>query len=175
MLYNILLILQIIVSVAMIVLILMQHGKGADAGAAFGSGASGTVFGSRGSGNFLSRTTAMLAAVFFLNSLGLAWLVSNRSVESSSIMNQVQIQESVDDAVEVPAAPVAVDSESTVPAPPAVEEDAVPVVPQEQSTIPTAPETLTPVQKQGDVVEVETETTPAAASSSPSAAEAAQQ
>ncbi|PID49753.1 MAG: preprotein translocase subunit SecG [Proteobacteria bacterium] len=173
MLYNILLILQIIVSVAMIVLILMQHGKGADAGAAFGSGASGTVFGSRGSGNFLSRTTAMLAAVFFLNSLGLAWLVSNRSVESSSIMNQVQIQESVDDAVEVPAAPVAVDSESTVPAPPAVEEDAVPVVPQEQSTIPTAPEILTPVQEQGDVVEVET--TPAAASSSPSAAEAAQQ
>lgn len=64
MLYNILLIVQIIVSVAIIVLVLMQHGKGADAGAAFGSGASGTIFGSQGSGNFLSRTTAILATVF---------------------------------------------------------------------------------------------------------------
>ncbi len=57
MLYNVLLIIQIVVSVGIIVLVLMQQGKGADAGAAFGSGASGTVFGSRGSANFLSRTT----------------------------------------------------------------------------------------------------------------------
>lgn len=79
MLYNVLLIVQIVVSIAIIALVLMQHGKGADAGAAFGSGASGSVFGSSGSGNFLSRMTAVLATVFFLNSLGLAWLVSDRS------------------------------------------------------------------------------------------------
>jgi protein translocase, SecG subunit len=65
MLYNVLLIILIVVSVAMIVLILMQQGKGADAGAAFGSGASGTVFGSQGSANFLSRTTGILATIFF--------------------------------------------------------------------------------------------------------------
>ncbi len=76
--YNILLIVQIIVALSIIGLVLIQHGKGADAGAAFGGGSSGTVFGSRGSGNFLSRSTAILAAVFFANSLALAWLVAHR-------------------------------------------------------------------------------------------------
>lgn len=82
MLYNILLIVQIVVSAGIIVLVLMQQGKGADAGAAFGSGASGTVFGSQGSANFLSRTTAILATVFFLNSIALAFLASGRTVQS---------------------------------------------------------------------------------------------
>ena len=86
MLYNVLLIILIVVSVAMIVLILMQQGKGADAGAAFGSGASGTVFGSQGSANFLSRTTGILATVFFLVALALAFLASGRTLESVSIM-----------------------------------------------------------------------------------------
>ncbi len=76
--YNILLIVQIIVALSIIGLVLIQHGKGADAGAAFGGGSSGTVFGSRGSGNFLSRSTGILAAVFFANSLLLAWLVAHR-------------------------------------------------------------------------------------------------
>lgn len=76
--YNILLIVQILVAIGIIGLVLVQHGKGADAGAAFGGGASGSVFGARGAGNFLSRTTAILALVFFLNSMGLAWLVSHR-------------------------------------------------------------------------------------------------
>jgi preprotein translocase subunit SecG len=76
--YNILLIAQIIVALAIIGLVLIQHGKGADAGAAFGGGSSGTVFGSRGSSNFLSRSTGVLAAVFFANSLALAWLVAHR-------------------------------------------------------------------------------------------------
>jgi preprotein translocase subunit SecG len=57
-------------------LVLLQHGKGADVGAAFGSGASGSLFGATGSANFLSRTTAILAAVFFLSSLGLAYLAN---------------------------------------------------------------------------------------------------
>lgn len=112
MLYNILLIVQIVVSVAMIVLILMQHGKGADAGAAFGSGASGTVFGSRGSGNFLSRTTAILATVFFVNCIALAWIVSNRSTTPTSIMDSALPTSTIAPKVEtpvnseVPAAPV---------------------------------------------------------------------
>ena len=76
--YNILLIVQIIVALSIIGLVLIQHGKGADAGAAFGGGSSGTVFGSRGSSNFLSRSTGVLAAVFFANSLALAWLVAHR-------------------------------------------------------------------------------------------------
>lgn len=89
MLYNVLLIMLIVVSAAMIVLILMQQGKGADAGAAFGSGASGTVFGSRGSANFLSRTTAVLATLFFLLALALAFLASGRTIQSGSIMEAV--------------------------------------------------------------------------------------
>ena len=76
--YNILLIVQIIAALSIIGLVLIQHGKGADAGAAFGGGSSGTVFGSRGSTNFLSRSTGVLAAVFFANSLALAWLVAHR-------------------------------------------------------------------------------------------------
>lgn len=76
MLYTILVVIQVLVAVSLIGLILVQHGKGADAGAAFGSGASGTVFGARGSANFLSRATAALATVFFAVSLSLAYLVS---------------------------------------------------------------------------------------------------
>ena len=91
MLYNVLLIIQIMVALGIIGLVLIQHGKGADAGAAFGGGASGTVFGSRGSGNFLTKMTAVLAALFFANSLMLAWLVAhpdgvvNESIVPSAI------------------------------------------------------------------------------------------
>lgn len=77
MLYNVLLIIQILVALGIIGLVLIQHGKGADAGAAFGGGASGTVFGSKGSGNFLTKLTTLLAVVFFSNSLMLAWLVAH--------------------------------------------------------------------------------------------------
>lgn len=77
MLYNVLLIVQILVALGIIGLVLIQHGKGADAGAAFGGGASGTVFGSKGSGNFLTKLTTGLAVVFFSNSLMLAWLVAH--------------------------------------------------------------------------------------------------
>lgn len=64
---------HIIVSIAVIALVLLQHGKGADMGAAFGSGSSGSLFGATGSANFLSRSTAILASLFFLTSLGLAY------------------------------------------------------------------------------------------------------
>jgi preprotein translocase subunit SecG len=64
---------HIIVAIAVIALVLLQHGKGADMGAAFGSGSSGSLFGATGSANFLSRSTAVLATFFFLTSLGLAY------------------------------------------------------------------------------------------------------
>ncbi len=69
-----LLIIHVLVSVSLVVLVLIQRGKGADIGAAFGSGASQTVFGARGSGSFLTRTTGILAAMFFITSLSLAYL-----------------------------------------------------------------------------------------------------
>jgi len=81
------LIAHVLISAAIIGLVLLQRGKGADAGAAFGSGASGTVFGARGSSNFLSRSTAVLATAFFLSSLGLAFL-GTRQAPVESLMNE---------------------------------------------------------------------------------------
>ena len=80
---TIVLVVHVLVGVMMVGLILIQRGKGADAGAAFGSGASGTVFGARGSANFLSRSTAILAAIFFCTSLGLAYLGTQREAPQS--------------------------------------------------------------------------------------------
>src|SRR6476659_3492987 len=67
------LVLHVLTAIAVCGFVLLQHGKGADMGAAFGSGASGSLFGAAGSANFLSRTTAVLATVFFVTSLGLTW------------------------------------------------------------------------------------------------------
>jgi len=73
----------------MIGLILVQHGKGADMGAAFGSGSSGSLFGASGSANFLSRTTAILATVFFVCTLALAYFGNLRPTSSSSVLESV--------------------------------------------------------------------------------------
>ena len=91
-LFNVLWALHAVVSIGLVGLILMQRGKGADAGASFGAGASGTVFGARGSANFLSRATAMLAVVFFANCLALAYLATQRTGGGS-----------VTDSLELPA------------------------------------------------------------------------
>jgi len=72
-------ILHMLVAVSVVALVLLQHGKGADMGAAFGSGASGSLFGASGSANFLSRTTAVLATLFFLTSLGLTYFHSQKA------------------------------------------------------------------------------------------------
>jgi preprotein translocase subunit SecG len=81
---------HVLVAISIIFLVLLQHGKGADMGAAFGSGSSGSLFGATGSANFLSRTTAALAAVFFLTSLGLAYLATHRpQTNGSSVMQGV--------------------------------------------------------------------------------------
>ena len=92
-LVNVILAVQILAALGMIGLILVQHGKGADMGAAFGSGSSGSLFGASGSANFLSRTTAVLATVFFVTSLSLAYLMASKPKAAGSVMeNAVQSQ-----------------------------------------------------------------------------------
>jgi preprotein translocase subunit SecG len=86
---TILLVVQILAAIGLIALILVQHGRGADAGAAFGSGASGSLFGSRGPTSFLTRSTAVLATVFFVNSLALAYLASH-TTDGGSVIERVQ-------------------------------------------------------------------------------------
>ena len=81
----VILILHIVAAVGIVALVLLQHGKGADVGAAFGTGSAGSVFGSSGSANFLSRATAILALVFFLTSLGLTYM-SSRSTDTGGVM-----------------------------------------------------------------------------------------
>ena len=87
--HTLILVAHVVIAVALIALVLLQQGKGADAGAAFGSGASATMFGSRGSASFLSRTTAALATAFFLTSLTLAYFATQTSVPKS-VVERVQ-------------------------------------------------------------------------------------
>lgn len=94
--HTLILVAHVVVAVALIALVLLQQGKGADAGAAFGSGASATMFGSRGSASFLSRTTAALATAFFLSSLTLAYFATQTSVPKS-VVDRVQTEQQVAD------------------------------------------------------------------------------
>src|SRR3989449_5825973 len=80
---NVLIVLHVLVALAIIGLVLLQHGKGADMGAAFGGGASGSLFGASGSANFLSRSTAVLAAIFFLATIGLAYTATTARTTSA--------------------------------------------------------------------------------------------
>jgi preprotein translocase subunit SecG len=86
---SILVIVHLFLAIGLVGLILIQHGKGADMGAAFGSGSSATVFGSRGASNFLSRTTAILATLFFVTSLALAYFAM-QTKEPATLMEGVQ-------------------------------------------------------------------------------------
>ncbi len=86
--YTILVVTALLLSLSIIGLVLLQHGRGADTGAAFGGGASGSLFGARGSATFLSRVTAIVVALFFLNCLALAWVVKSTPPEES-IMGQI--------------------------------------------------------------------------------------
>jgi preprotein translocase subunit SecG len=100
---NVVLLIHVLVAAAVCGLVLLQHGKGADMGAAFGSGSSGSLFGASGSANFLSRTTAILATVFFLSSLGLTWFSWQRPA-STSVMDRAPAEQPAPPAA--PAAPV---------------------------------------------------------------------
>ncbi|HEX2667999.1 MAG TPA: preprotein translocase subunit SecG [Gammaproteobacteria bacterium] len=105
MLYNLLTIALVFVAVFLILLILLQQGKGADAGAAFGSGSSGTVFGAAGSGGFLSRLTWGLAFVFFVLALGMAYMARHTSTAPQSIVEQAQQTQSPAPGTAAPATP----------------------------------------------------------------------
>ena len=89
---NIVLVVHVIIAVSLVALVLLQQGKGADAGAAFGAGASGTVFGSKGSSSFLTRTTGVLAALFFATSLTLFVLATESKTVSSVVDQEVAKQ-----------------------------------------------------------------------------------
>lgn len=127
------LILHVIAAAGIIGLVLIQHGKGADVGAAFGSGSAGSVFGSAGSANFLSRLTAGLALVFFVTSIGLSYLTNKRGGNKGVMANQPAATQAAPDKVpaasDVPVVPVAPalktdKSDNAVPATPAAPADA---------------------------------------------------
>jgi preprotein translocase subunit SecG len=125
---NIILAVQMLAALGMIGLILIQHGKGADMGAAFGSGGSGSLFGASGSANFLSRTTAVLAAVFFVCTLALAYFGNLRPAGSGSVLERagqvapVPAPAASGAAAQIPgnAAPAQAGASAAVPAAPAV-------------------------------------------------------
>ncbi len=112
------LIVHVLAAIAIVVLVLLQHGKGADVGAAFGTGSAGSVFGSAGSANFLSRMTAGLALVFFLTSIGLSFLSNKRTGGKGVMANQPAATQSAPD--KAPSTSVIPD----VPVAPAVKGDA---------------------------------------------------
>lgn len=111
MIQQIVLVFHLLLAFIIIGLVLVQHGKGADAGAAFGSGASSTVFGSAGTGSFLTRTTTILAALFAVTSISLT-LLANKSAKPASLTDKLMQQEIVIPAAEakpaeIPQAPAA--------------------------------------------------------------------
>lgn len=109
--YQLVLVIHVIVAVMVIGLVLIQQGKGADIGAAFGSGASNTVFGSQGSGGFLFKLTGGLAAIFFATSLTLGYIASSDfRAENAALVQKKMIKEAKDDLVPLPAS-----EESTTP------------------------------------------------------------
>lgn len=111
MLLTALTIIQVFASLAIVALVLLQRGRGADAGAGFGAGASGSVFGARGATTGLSRATAVLAAVFMINSLALAWLGTRpANVKSQGLLGE---------SAEVAPAPVSAPPNNSVPPAPA--------------------------------------------------------
>ena len=93
---NVLIVAHVITALAIIGLVLLQHGKGADMGSGFGGGASSSLFGATGSANFLSRTTAVLATLFFVLSLALAYVATKKPVETGGgVMDAVKQQDAV--------------------------------------------------------------------------------
>ncbi len=96
---KIILIIHTLIALAIVALVLLQRGKGADAGAGFGAGASGTVFGARGSGSFFSRMTAVMATLFFISSLTLAYLSSQRPTEPEGLLEgSAVLEEAMEEA-----------------------------------------------------------------------------
>ncbi|MDQ2821972.1 MAG: preprotein translocase subunit SecG [Pseudomonadota bacterium] len=125
-LFNIIVVIQVISALVIIGLVLLQHGKGADMGAAFGSGASGSLFGATGSSNFMSKSTAVAAAVFFASTLGLVYASNNRtSTVDAGVMGRAATTPAKAPVV-VPANPNAIPA-TTVPTAPAIAPAQAPV------------------------------------------------
>jgi preprotein translocase subunit SecG len=117
-LMNVVLVVQILAAMAMIGLVLIQHGKGADMGASFGSGSAGSLFGASGSANFLSRSTAVAAAVFFSCTLGLAYFANDRNgnlpAQGSSVLDRAAASAPAASAVTTGAAQIPVSASAVV-------------------------------------------------------------
>jgi preprotein translocase subunit SecG len=127
---NLIVALQILTALVMIGLVLIQHGKGADMGASFGSGASGSLFGATGSANFLSRSTAVCAAVFFSCTLALAFMSNDRSrVQSGSVLDAPAIAASAASAPAQGSAQIPAGSTAVPPAKPAAPASGVGAIP----------------------------------------------
>ena len=110
---QVLIVLHVIVALGIIGLVLLQHGKGADMGSGFGGGASSSLFGATGSANFLSRTTAVLAALFFALSLGLAYVATRKPAdEGGGVIDVIRSKQQQKPAAETPKPP----AEAQVPA-----------------------------------------------------------
>ena len=112
---NLAVVLHVLIAMAIVGLVLLQHGKGADMGSGFGGGASSSLFGATGSANFLSRTTAVLATLFFVSSLGLAYFAVNKPQEGGSVVDRAAPAAQQKTEPQKPAA------EPAKPAPPAAE------------------------------------------------------
>ena len=102
---NVLIVAHVLTALSIIGLVLLQHGKGADMGSGFGGGASGSLFGATGSANFLSRTTAVMATVFFLLSLALAYVATKKPVEGGGVIDAVRSQPAKPEPKPAPEAP----------------------------------------------------------------------
>jgi preprotein translocase subunit SecG len=133
MLVTVLIVLHVLVALSIIGLVLLQHGKGADMGSGFGGGASGSLFGATGSANFLSRTTAVLAAVFFVLSLALAYTATRRPAEEGG--GVIDVIRNRQQPPQTPANPAAPANQSSVPAP----EAPPPAAPAPAAPAPAAP------------------------------------
>jgi preprotein translocase subunit SecG len=116
MLHSVLLVIHFFCAISIVALVLLQRGKGAEAGAGFGAGASGTVFGARGASTALSRATAILAALFMVTSLSLAYVGTRKSAPSSNLLDQLSHQNQASQVVPAaPAAPARAPSSGTPP------------------------------------------------------------
>jgi preprotein translocase subunit SecG len=131
-LQQVLLVIHVLLALGITALVLLQRGKGADAGAGFGAGASGTVFGARGSSTFFSKTTAILATCFFVTSLWLAYLATQGPRAPASLIDQVPVP-----TVPAPAT-LPAPTGAALPAPAAVPSD-VPALPAPAQPAPTQP------------------------------------
>jgi preprotein translocase subunit SecG len=129
-LFNLIVVVQVLSALVIIGLVLLQHGKGADMGAAFGSGASGSLFGASGSSNFLSKSTAVAAAIFFASTLALAYFGNSRPHASAGggVMERVTVPSTKAPAAPAPAGNAGAGVPATAPA----------------TTAPAAPATTAP-------------------------------